>query len=44
MVRELSNHQELLANLKANCVPASIMNMGIEDYSAFLIERRKLMA
>ncbi len=44
LVSGLSNQQELLDNLKANGVPASIMGMGIEDYSEFLVERRKLMA
>ncbi len=44
LVSGLSNQQELLDNLKANGVPASIMDMGIENYSEFLVERRKLMA
>lgn len=44
LVSGLSNQRELLDNLKANGVPASIMEMGIEDYSQFLVERRKLMA
>ncbi len=40
----LSTEQELLDNLKMNCVPIEIMEMGIEDYQDFLILRRKLMA
>lgn len=44
LVSGLSSQQELLDNLKACCVPESIMTMGIEDYNDFLIERRKLMA
>lgn len=44
LVSGLSNQQELLDNLKANGVPASIIDMRIEDYSEFLVEIRKLMA
>ncbi len=44
LVSGLSNHDELLANLKANCVPVEIMTMSIDDYPEFLVLRRKLMA
>jgi len=44
LVSGLSSQGELLDNLKACCIPESIMTMGIEDYNDFLIERRKLMA
>lgn len=40
----LSNEQEVLDNLKMNCVPIDIMQMSFDDYSDFLIQRRKLMA
>ena len=40
----LATEQELLDNLKMNCVPAEIMQMNIDDYSDFLILRRKLIA
>lgn len=40
----LSNEQQLLNNLKMNCVPAEIQLMSIDDYSEFLTLRRKLMA
>jgi hypothetical protein len=40
----LSTEQEILGNLKMNCVPAEIMEMSFDDYSGFLIQRRKLMA
>ena len=43
-VSGLSTQQELLDNLKMNCVPIEIMQMSIEDYSEFLSLRRKLMA
>ncbi|MEX0598194.1 MAG: hypothetical protein WD512_17025, partial [Candidatus Paceibacterota bacterium] len=44
LVSGLSTEQELIDNLKSNCVPASIMEMDIDDYPTFLFERRKLMA
>ncbi len=40
----LSSEQEILENLKMNCVPAEIMQMNFDDYPEFLILRRKLMA
>lgn len=44
LVSGLSTESELLKNLKMNCVPANIMEMTIEDYEDFLVERRNLMA
>lgn len=44
LVSGLSNEQQLLENLKMNCVPVDIQNMNIEDYNDFLNLRRKLMA
>ncbi len=43
-VSGISSKEQLLENLKMNCVPNEIMNMGIDDYSEFLNMRRKLMA
>jgi hypothetical protein len=43
-VSGLSNEQQLLDNLKMNCVPTEIQQMSIDDYNQFLILRRKLMA
>jgi hypothetical protein len=43
-VSGLSNEQQLLDNLKMNCVPLEIQQMGIEDYNEFLTLRRQLMA
>ncbi|MBA4184541.1 MAG: DUF262 domain-containing protein [Acidobacteria bacterium] len=40
----LSTEQEVTENLKMNCVPVEIMQMSFDDYSDFLIQRRKLMA
>ena len=44
LVSGLSTQQDLLDNLKMNCVPTEIMNMSIQDYNDFLTLRRKLMA
>ncbi len=44
LVSGLSTEQELLDNLKMNCVPTEIMEMNIDDYQNFLTLRRKLMA
>ncbi len=43
-VSGLANDQQLLDNLKMNCVPIEIQQMNIDDYNDFLILRRKLMA
>lgn len=43
-VSGLSNEQQLLDNLKMNCVPTEIQQMSIDDYNNFLTLRRKLMA
>ena len=43
-VSGLANEQELLENLKMNCVPSEIMEMTIENYNEFLNLRRKQMA
>lgn len=40
----ISSEEELLANLKANCIPTEVIQMTFEDYPAFLDARRKLMA
>ena len=44
LVSGLSTEQELLDNLKMNCVVTEIMDMNIDDYQDFLTLRRKLMA
>lgn len=44
LVSGLSSEQELLDNLKMNCVPNEIMEMSVDDYQDFLTLRRKLMA
>lgn len=43
-IGNISIREDLLANLKDNAIPVSIMQMTYEDYESFLEERRKLMA
>lgn len=43
-VSGLSTEQQLLDNLKMNCVPTEIQQMSMSDYNGFLALRRKLMA
>jgi len=43
-VSGISTEQELLENLRMNCIPPEIMEMNIDDYQDFLVKRRKLMA
>ncbi|MEJ7577421.1 MAG: DUF262 domain-containing protein [Pyrinomonadaceae bacterium] len=40
----ISSPDELFENLKANCIPAEIMEMDVDDYPEFLDLRRKMMA
>ena len=44
LVSGISTEQELLDNLKMNCIPVELMEMTISDYQDFLSLRRKLMA
>jgi hypothetical protein len=44
IISSLSSTQDLHTNLAENCIPEAIMNMGINDYSDFLEQRRILMA
>lgn len=41
---DISDADALERNLKANCNPSGIFEMGVEDYERFLEERRKLIA
>lgn len=40
----ITDMESLKANLAQNCIPESIFRMTLDDYPAFLEERRKLMA
>jgi len=43
-VSGLATEQQLLDNLKMNCVPKEIQEMSIDNYNDFLTLRRKMMA
>lgn len=43
-VSGISTKEQLLDNLRMNCVPTEILEMEIDDYNEFLTLRRKLMA
>lgn len=40
----ISSNNQLLNNLRMNCVPSEIMKMTVNNYDDFLASRRKLMA
>jgi len=40
----ITEMNELLENMKQNCIPTSIFDMTIENYNDFIIERRELIA
>ncbi|MGB3327414.1 MAG: DUF262 domain-containing protein, partial [Thermomicrobiales bacterium] len=40
----ISTPEELAENLRANCIPADIAGMGVDQYPEFLAQRRVLMA
>lgn len=40
----ITDKNQLMENLKKHCIPESIFTMNIDNYPAFLLERRHLMA
>lgn len=40
----ITDHEDLMKNLRENCIPRLILESGLEDYEVFLTERRKLIA
>lgn len=44
LVSGISSEQELLENLKMNCILVELVRMTISDYQDFLSLRRRLMA
>jgi len=40
----INNREELIANLKMNCVPEEVSDMNVDSYEQFLDARRKLIA
>lgn len=43
-IGNITNQEQLQNNLEENALPAEVVNMTVENYDAFLAERRKLMA
>jgi len=43
-VSGLATEQEIMGNLKMNCVPSEVIQMNIDNYSEFLNLRRRLMS
>lgn len=43
-IGNISDEDKLTANLAENCIPSNIYDMDVNDYDAFLAERRLLMA
>lgn len=43
-IGNITERENLQKNLEENALPAGIVNMTVNDYEAFLVERRKLMA
>jgi hypothetical protein len=40
----ITDKDDLMRNLRMNCIPEDIFKMDIDDYDDFLIKRRRLMA
>lgn len=43
-IGNITDETELYKNLAENAIPSDVVNMTVEDYESFLVERRKLMA
>ena len=43
-IGNISDEEELRVNLSENAIPVEVVNMDVNDYEGFLVERRKLMA
>ncbi len=43
-IGNITEEEELYKNLAENAIPSNVVNMTVEDYEGFLVERRKLMA
>lgn len=44
VIGNIASEEDLLANLAENCIPAEVIDMTVDDYDAFLLDRRKMMA
>ena len=43
-IGNITEVDELITNLSENAIPEGVVNMTVDDYDAFLVERRKRMA
>lgn len=43
-IGNITDASELVVNLAENAIPENVINMTVDDYEDFLVERRKLMA
>lgn len=43
-IGNITDENELTANLAENAIPSDVVKMDVNDYERFLVERRKLMA
>lgn len=43
-IGEINDMEQLRLNLEMNCIPTSIFEMNVDNYTEFLQERRKLTA
>ena len=44
LLGNISSRDALSKNLEENCIPQNIVDMTVENYDEFLVERRKMMA
>lgn len=43
-IGNITDENELMMNLAENAIPGEVINMDVDNYDGFLVERRKLMA
>ena len=43
-IGNITDENELMMNLDENAIPGEVINMDVDNYDGFLVERRKLMA
>lgn len=44
LIGNITDEDELFANLAENAIPKEVVNMSVENYDEFLVERRNLMS
>ena len=43
-IGNITEKDELMKNLAENAIPTEVVNMTVDNYDDFLVERRKMMA